>query len=85
MSVVRQVGKRGGKPGKEHGKETGRRKQKRAGEGRKNSGFPPLLTLLFLSKHSQVALPSTGRLGNGNLSTGPLQSPICEVVFLTEV
>lgn len=48
--------------------------RKREREGRRNAGFLALLPLLFPTNHSRVALPVTGRLGNGNLLAGPSQN-----------
>lgn len=50
----------------------GERKGER--EGRRNAGFLALLPLLFPTNHSSVALPVTGRLGNGNPLAGPSQN-----------
>lgn len=59
----------------------GERKGER--KGRRNAGFLALLPLLFPTKHSCVALPVIGRLGNGNLLAGPLQNPTHKVILLT--
>lgn len=80
MSIL--VGKKEENVGKSEGI---RMEGERKGEpkGRRNAGFLALLPLLFSTNHSCVALPVTGRLGNGNLLAGPSQNPTRKVVLLT--